>query len=365
MQFLNKVVRFAAEVESKMNAVERVVEYTGHEPEAPAVIEASDPGPLWPTGGQITFENLVLRYRPELSPALRGLSVNVNAGEKVGVVGRTGAGKSSLMLALFRLVEAEEGSIRVDGVDISLLGLEVLRSRLAIIPQDPAIFSGTMRSNLDPFERHTDEEIWTVVERAGLRSVVSASPARLGLVVKEGGENLSVGTRQLICLARALLRSPRVLVMDEATASVDVETDAAIQQCVRAQFANSTVLTIAHRLNTVMDSDRILVLSEGKVAEFDSPAALLDNPVSLLSNMVSHTGAANALHLRKIAAGEVAAFAPPPPAEERSKEAASISELLTQAAASRGVSAKPAGEGGAGGKASRRRSLWSRNGANK
>eukprot|EP00898_Chlorokybus_atmophyticus_P007059 jgi/Chlat1/7354/Chrsp59S06974 len=288
--FLKQLVRMAAEVESKMNAVERVVDYIEQKTEPPFSLPSTDPKPgSWPSKGGIQISDLVLRYRPELEPALRGMSVKIEPGNKVGVVGRTGAGKSSLMLALFRLVEAEAGQLIVDDCDIQKLGLTALRSSISIIPQDPVIFSGTLRSNLDPFNQHTDMEIWEAVEDAGLKTIATADDKGLEMPIKEGGDNLSVGTRQL------------VLVMDEATASVDVETDAAIQRCVREKFKDSTVLTIAHRLNTVMDADKILVLSFGKVVEYDSPARLLADENSMLSKMAADTGAMNAAHLRRIA----------------------------------------------------------------
>eukprot|EP00899_Mesostigma_viride_P026356 jgi/Mesvir1/6905/Mv09064-RA.1 len=306
-QFLKHLVRIAAEVEAKMNSVERVVEYIKEKQEAPARFD-TDPAPgTWPSQGALVIRDLVLRYRPELPPALRGLTLEVQPGEKVGVVGRTGAGKSSLMLALFRLVEPEEGQLLLDGVDISKVGLTTLRSSMCIIPQDPVIFSGTLRRNLDPFSRYSDEQVWEALRLSGMEDVAQRSGKGLEMDVKEGGSNLSVGTRQLVCLGRALLLKPRLLVMDEATASVDVETDAAIQKCVAANFKDATVLTIAHRLNTVMESDRVLVLSFGKVAEFDTPSALLADETTILSSMVAQTGVANARHLRRVADGKLSA----------------------------------------------------------
>lgn len=199
---------------------------------------------------------------------------------KIGIVGRTGAGKSSLTLSLFRLIEPAGGKIIIDDIDISQIGLHELRSKITIIPQDPVLFSGTIRSNLDPFEVFTDTQIWTALEHAHLKHYVKGLESELEHKVVEGGENLSVGQRQLICLARALLRKTKVLILDEATAAVDLETDSMIQTTIRKEFKDCTILTIAHRLNTIMDSTRILVLDKGKIGEFDSPSNLLANKQS-------------------------------------------------------------------------------------
>ncbi|XP_037545242.1 multidrug resistance-associated protein 1-like [Nematolebias whitei] len=206
----------------------------------------------------------------------RDVSVsNLKIGDNVGIVGRTGAGKSSLTLGLFRIIEAAEGHILIDGVDIAKLGLHELRSRITIIPQDPVLFSGSLRMNLDPFDFYSDEDIWKALEFSHLKSFVSGLPGQLSHECSEGGENLSVGQRQLLCLARALLRKTKVLVLDEATAAVDMETDNLIQSTIRSQFEDCTVLTIAHRLNTIMDYTRVLVLEKGEMAEFDSPSSLI------------------------------------------------------------------------------------------
>ncbi|KAF9374646.1 hypothetical protein CPB97_011989, partial [Podila verticillata] len=247
------------------------------------------------------IRNLEMRYRPELPSVLHDLSLDIQGGEKSGVVGRTGAGKSSIMMALFRLVEPTKGTIEIDGVDVSKIGLFDLRTRLAIIPQDPILFSGTIRSNLDPFEKRTDQELWEVLERSDLKTYVTSCEGGLDSQVSEFGENLSVGQRQLLCLARAMLTHARVIIMDEATASVDVATDVMLQKAIRVDFANSTVLTIAHRLNTVIDYSRVLVLDHGVIKEFDTPANLLRNPDSVFSSMVDETGVANAALLRSLA----------------------------------------------------------------
>jgi len=221
---------------------------------------------------------------------LKKISFKVNPGERVGVVGRTGAGKSSLTLALFRIIEAVEGSIYIDDIEVSKLGLYDLRSRLTIIPQDPVLFTGTLRLNLDPFEKHSDQEIWQSLELAHLKAFVSSLEAGLSHQVSEGGDNLSVGQKQLICLARALLRKSKIIVLDEATAAVDIETDELIQTTIRKEFKDCTIVTIAHRLNTILDYDRVLVMDRGQVAEYDSPEAFLKNTNSIFYSMAKDAG---------------------------------------------------------------------------
>ncbi|ORX82952.1 P-loop containing nucleoside triphosphate hydrolase protein [Basidiobolus meristosporus CBS 931.73] len=298
----NWCVRQAAEVETNMNAVERVDHYIHNiESEADLVIGDRRPEPEWPQRGDIEIKDLELSYREGLPPVLHGINLSITGGEKVGVVGRTGAGKSSIMIALFRVVEASRGSIDIDGIDISSIGLHDLRSKLAIIPQDPVLFTGTVRSNLDPFNNHTDQELWDVLGRADLKTYFSTLPSGLESDITEGGENLSAGQRQLLCLARAMLTRSRIVIMDEATASVDVQTDALIQKALRVDFAQCTVLTIAHRLNTVIDYDKILVLDNGNVKEFDSPKNLLSDVNSAFYSMVQETGPANAALLMSLA----------------------------------------------------------------
>ncbi|XP_055346894.1 uncharacterized protein LOC129594288 [Paramacrobiotus metropolitanus] len=278
---LNWFVNISSNLEANIVSVERVKEYSEISVEAPWVIESNRPQPEWPVEGQVKFENYQTRYRPELGLVLKGIHCQIKGGEKVGIVGRTGAGKSSLTLALFRIIESSGGSIVIDDKDISLMGLHDLRSRLTIIPQEPVLFSGTLRMNLDPFQSYTDVELWNALDNSHLKGFVSTLPSGLEHIVAEGGENLSVGQRQLICLARALLRKTKILVLDEATAAIDMETDALIQQTIREKFAECTVLTIAHRLNTIMDSTRILVLDQGVVREFDSPDNLLQDQTSV------------------------------------------------------------------------------------
>ncbi|KAG1750701.1 ABC protein [Suillus lakei] len=288
------VIKQMADVDNAMNGVERLVEYvdgTTIPQEAPHEIEARKPPAQWPKHGAIEFNNVKMAYRPGLPNVLRGISVKVEGGEKIGVVGRTGAGKSSLMLALFRIVELSGGSITVDGVDISMIGLKDLRSRISIIPQDPLLFSGTIRSNLDPFSKHSDAELWDALHRSCLvdSSTTSdhSSPSdgimseqtyikhhSLDSAIEREGANLSIGERSLLSLARALVKDCRIVVLDEATASVDLDTDSKIQQTIQTQFKDHTLLCIAHRLRTIISYDRILVLDAGLVAEFDTPSNL-------------------------------------------------------------------------------------------
>ncbi|XP_072882594.1 ATP-binding cassette sub-family C member 3-like isoform X2 [Hemitrygon akajei] len=272
---LNWMVRMTSDLESNIVAVERVKEYSETATEAPWEIEANRPAKSWPEMGKVEFKGYSVRYREGLDLVLKRLNLSISGGEKVGIVGRTGAGKSSMTLCLFRIIEAAEGEICIDGIKIANIGLHDLRSRLTIIPQDPVLFSGTLRMNLDPFDQYSDEEVWRVLELSHLKQYVHNQPAGLEHECSEGGENLSVGQRQLVCLARALLRKTRILILDEATAAVDLETDDLIQSTIRTQFENCTVLTIAHRLNTIMDYNRVLVLDKGEIAEFDSPSNLI------------------------------------------------------------------------------------------
>ncbi|XP_034235576.1 multidrug resistance-associated protein 1-like isoform X2 [Thrips palmi] len=287
---LNLMVRLSSEVESNIVAVERLKEYGNTPEEAAWTLPDKTVAPSWPEKGAVNFIDYKVRYREGLDLVLKGLSFGVSGGQKVGIVGRTGAGKSSLTLALFRIVEAADGKIIIDDVDISTLGLHELRSRITIIPQDPVLFSGSLRMNLDPFAKHSDAELWTALTDAHLKSYVEGEGEGLELEVTEGGENLSVGQRQLVCLARALLRRTRVLVMDEATAGVDLDTDDLIQSTIRTKFKDSTVLTIAHRLNTIVDSDMVLVLDQGKLLELDSPERLLNDKSTVFYSMAKDAG---------------------------------------------------------------------------
>uniref|UniRef100_A0A8B9G8C7 Canalicular multispecific organic anion transporter 1 n=1 Tax=Amazona collaria TaxID=241587 RepID=A0A8B9G8C7_9PSIT len=290
-QTLNWLVRTSSELETNIVAVERVHEYTKVKNEAPWVTDKRPPRG-WPSKGEIRFVDYKVRYRPELELVLQGITCNIGSTEKVGVVGRTGAGKSSLTNCLFRLLEAAGGKILIDEVDIATIGLHDLRKNLTIIPQDPVLFTGTLRMNLDPFDQYTDEEVWKALELAHLKMYVQDLPGRLLYVVSEGGENLSVGQRQLVCLARALLRKAKILILDEATAAVDLETDHLIQTTIRSEFADCTVLTIAHRLHTIMDSNRVMVLQAGRIVEFDSPEELLGK-AGVFSMMAKDAGITN------------------------------------------------------------------------
>jgi len=273
-QIMNWLVRQSSELETNIVAVERVEEYSNIEQEAP--LNEGNVDENWPQDGAIEYKNYSTRYRKGLPLVVQNISIDIKGGEKIGVVGRTGAGKSSLTLAIFRIIEASDGGVYIDGVDTSKIGLHQLRSKIAIIPQDPILFSGTLRMNLDPFEVYTDDQLWRVLELSHLKTFVTATQNKLLHEVSEGGENLSVGQRQLVCLARALLKKCKILVLDEATAAVDLETDSLIQETIRDQFGNCTVFTIAHRLNTIMDSDRVAVLDAGKLVQLDSPENLIN-----------------------------------------------------------------------------------------
>ncbi|THU71177.1 hypothetical protein C4D60_Mb08t32790 [Musa balbisiana] len=297
---LTAVLRLASLAENSLNAVERVGTYIELPSEAPPVIESNRPPPGWPSAGIVKFQDVVLRYRPELPPVLHGISFTIEGSEKIGIVGRTGAGKSSMLNALFRIVELERGKVFIDDYDISKFGLWDLRKVLGIIPQSPVLFSGTVRFNLDPFNEHNDADLWEALERAHLKDVIRRNTMGLDVQVSEAGENFSVGQRQLLSLARALLRRSKILVLDEATAAVDVRTDALIQKTIREEFKSCTMLIIAHRLNTIIDCDRLLLLSAGKVLEFDTPETLLSMEDSAFSKMVQSTGTANAQYLRSL-----------------------------------------------------------------
>jgi ABC-type multidrug transport system fused ATPase/permease subunit len=305
------LLRHYTEVELGMNSTERIIEYSEIETESQGGEEVPA---SWPSQGKMEVENLVVAYAPDLPPVLRRLNFEVKPKERIGVVGRTGAGKSSLTLAIFRFLEATEGTIFVDGLDISKIKLHDLRSRLAIIPQDPVLFSGTVRSNLDPFDERSDMELKDALQRVhlvnssgdntnGTVSPGSASaPAAqnttrnfnpftsLSSSISEGGQNLSQGQRQLLCLARAIVARPKIMVLDEATSAVDKTTDALIQRSIREEFEDSTLIVIAHRLSTIVDFDRILVLDEGQVVEYDSPRGLVEREGGVFRGMVENSG---------------------------------------------------------------------------
>ncbi|XP_066478700.1 ATP-binding cassette sub-family C member 5 isoform X2 [Tiliqua scincoides] len=279
-------VRLASETEARFTSVERIDHYIKTlSLEAPARIKNKAPPLDWPQEGEVIFENAEMRYRENLPLVLKKVSFTIKPKEKIGIVGRTGSGKSSLGMALFRLVELSGGCIKIDGVKINDIGLADLRSKLSIIPQEPVLFSGTVRSNLDPFTQYSEEQIWDALERTHMKECISQLPMKLESEVMENGENFSVGERQLLCIARALLRRCKILILDEATAAMDTETDLLIQETIREAFANCTMLTIAHRLHTVLGSDRIMVLTQGQVVEFDTPSALLSNENSRFYSM--------------------------------------------------------------------------------
>lgn len=301
-QALNWIVRMTVDIESNIVSVERVMEYAELTPEAPEIIEDKRPSSNWPFNGEIEFKNYSTKYRPELELVLKDINLSIKRKEKIGIVGRTGAGKSSLTLAIFRIIEAVNGHIEIDNVNTSLIGLYDLRSKLSIIPQDSQIFKGTIRSNIDPVNQYSDDDLWEALELSHLKDHVKKMYEEYknkeelnfnGLLVpiSEGGSNLSAGQRQLMCLARALAKKNcKVLILDEATANVDVDTDSIVQKTIRSAFEDRTILTIAHRLNTIIDSDRIIVLDDGRVKEFDTPDNLLKDKTSLFYSLCSEGG---------------------------------------------------------------------------
>lgn len=307
-------MRQSAEVTNQMMAVERVLEYTQLSPESnlcdkgivgkkskeatPSLL--SSPPKNWPTEGCIKFKNVYMRYSEDDPFVLKGLTFDISSTEKIGIVGRTGAGKSSLISVLFRLTDVE-GVIEIDGIDTNSICLEDLRRHISIIPQDPVLFSGTLRSNLDPFNEFTDRVLWEALEEVELKEAVVTGGNGLESRVMSRGSNYSVGQRQLVCLARAILRNNRILMLDEATANVDPHTDALIQHTIRTKFSSCTVLTVAHRLNTIMDSDKVLVMDKGRLTEFDHPYLLLQNEYSQFTSMVKETGRAMFDQLLKVA----------------------------------------------------------------
>ncbi|XP_031814417.1 multidrug resistance-associated protein 4 [Sarcophilus harrisii] len=292
-------VRQSAEVENMMISVERVIEYTDLEKEAPWESKKPPP-PNWPHEGMIVFDNVNFTYSLDGPVILKHLTALIKSREKVGIVGRTGAGKSSLIAALFRLSEPE-GKIWIDKIMTTEIGLHDLRKKMSIIPQEPVLFTGTMRKNLDPFNEYTDEELWNALKEVQLKEAIEDLPGKMDTELAEAGSNFSVGQRQLVCLARAILRKNRILIIDEATANVDPRTDELIQKTIREKFDQCTVLTIAHRLNTIIDSDKIMVLDAGRLKEYDEPYVLLQNKESLFYKMVQQTGKAEATVLTETA----------------------------------------------------------------
>lgn len=296
---LSMLVKTYTQVENEMNAVERICEYAFHlEQEAPYTFENSDLPATWPEKGGISFVNASLAYRPGLPNVLNSLNMDIKPLEKIGICGRTGAGKSSIMTALYRLSELNEGKIEIDGVDISKIGLRDLRSKLSIIPQDPVLFRGSIRKNLDPFGASADDVLWDAMRRAGLiesskletikhqtKTSENLYKFHLDREVEDNGSNFSLGERQLISFARALVRGSKILILDEATSSVDYETDSKIQDTIQREFTDCTILCIAHRLKTIVNYDRILVLDKGEIREFDTPWNLFNLKHSIFQQM--------------------------------------------------------------------------------
>lgn len=297
-------MRQTAELENCMTSYERVAEYVNVESEPSLETSDTDDSSKrlsnWPTNGSIEFSNLTLKYDENSDAVLKSLNLAIRSGEKIGIVGRTGAGKSSIIQAIFRM-GVNEGVIRIDGVDISQIGLHDLRNNVSIIPQDPILFSGTMRDNLDPFQKKSDDELWNALDQVELRPVVSLLANGLDCKMYDGGSNFSMGQRQLVCLARAILRNNKILILDEATANVDAGTDEFIQRTIREKFAECTVLTIAHRLHTVMDSDRVLVMDAGEIVEFGHAHDLLKAKDGYLRRLVDETGFSTAAQLNRMA----------------------------------------------------------------
>ncbi|KAJ3132216.1 hypothetical protein HK100_005540 [Physocladia obscura] len=293
----------AADFEASMVAVERLNYYVNSLPkEASRNLPKDNELADWPSTGLIEFENLELAYASHPDRLIiDGISLRIEGGEKIGVVGRTGSGKSTLMDALFRIIEAKRGAILIDGQDIASIGLKKLRLSIQMIPQSPTLFDGTIRSNMDQLSKKSDTELWESLKRVGMHEYVSQLTEKLDSKVSEDGVNLSAGQRQLLCLAKVLLDKSKILIMDEATSSVDAESDKLIQNAIATQFVNATVLSVAHRLNTIAAFDKVLVLDNGKVAEFDSPYVLLGKENSIFKEMVNATGVANAAVITEIA----------------------------------------------------------------
>ncbi|KAG6637775.1 ABC transporter C family member 3-like isoform X1 [Carya illinoinensis] len=275
------------QLENKIISVERILQYTCIPSEPPLVTEENRPDHSWPSHGEVDIRDLQVRYAPHMPFVLRGLTCTLPGGMKTGIVGRTGNGKSTLIQTLFRIVEPTAGQIMIDGINISLIGLHDLRSRLSIIPQDPTMFEGTVRTNLDPLEEYADEQIWEALDKCQLGDEIRKKEGKLDSTVIENGENWSMGQRQLVCLGRVLLKKSKVLVLDEATASVDTATDNLIQETLQQHFSNCTIITIAHRITSVIDSDMVLLLNNGLIEEYDSPTRLLENKSSSFAQLVA------------------------------------------------------------------------------
>lgn len=277
-------IKQTADLENYMTSVERVLEYTNLPNETE---DAKITPTAWPENGAITFKSLSLRYNCDAEPTLRDLNIDIAAKTKIAIVGRTGAGKSSIIQALFRLAHID-GCIEIDGVDIMSVGLHQLRHSITIIAQEPILFSGSIRDNLDPLGEYSDDDVWNALEAVELKHVIGRTKDGLTATIANGGANYSLGQRQLICLARAALRQNKIVILDEATASVDGETDKILQRMIVEKFANSTVLTITHRMHAVMTYDKILVMVAGRAVEYDSPINLLQRNDGVFRHLMSH-----------------------------------------------------------------------------
>ena len=318
----NQFLLSAGNAERSLNAVERIGTYIDVAPEAPQHLDGDpvgDQAEPWPSRGLIEVKQMSLRYRKDTPLVLHNLSFEIQAGAKVGVVGRTGSGKTTLFKALFRLIECAEGSIVLDGIDTKSLGLHVLRSRMSILPQEPVLFKSSLRKNLDPFDQYEDAELWRALELSHLKDFVSSVSEmdleteehihpKLEMQIHAHGANFSAGQKQLISLTRALLSRAKMMVLDEVTANCDLDTDRKVQQTIRAEFDQTTMLVIAHRPVTIIDMDKILVLDKGHQVEYDAPATLLANKDGHFAKIVEDTGPAMAQRLRKIASKEISLF---------------------------------------------------------
>lgn len=296
------------EFESNLTSCERIMYYGTEISTEPNIINSSNENQStvqipedWPQTGSICFKNVTASYRPDIDPpVLKNINLDIAPGERIGIVGRTGAGKSTMLLCLFRFLECAEGKILIDDLDISQVPLKELRKRLTIIPQSPALFSGTIRSNIDVFDEFDDAEIWRVLNRVHMSDKIERMSLGLMEPVTEHGSNLSIGEQALLSLSRSLLHKNRIIIFDEATAYVDHESDKLIQETIRAEFKDCTTITIAHRLDTVIDNDRVVVLDRGEIIEQGIPYQLLNNHKSRFYNLVSENGEEYVQHLREL-----------------------------------------------------------------
>jgi ABC-type multidrug transport system fused ATPase/permease subunit len=281
-EYLGSIYNRCANLENDMISMERCIKYTQIIQEAPSHVPEIDDNLInqnWPQNGEIEFKNYSVKYRPDTEIVLKKISFKINPGEKVGICGRTGSGKSTICLCLFRILEPLEGTIYFDGIDITTVGLDLLRKNITIIPQDPCLLEGTLKYNIDPFNKYSDEEIIQILKNIGFE-YTETDDIIMNKKIEQNGANLSVGQKQLICIARAILRKTKIVVMDEATASIDMNTEKIIQKALNLILENSTVITVAHRIKTIIDYDKIIVLDNGEIKEFDTPSNLLKNEKS-------------------------------------------------------------------------------------